>query len=180
MQERIPWSSVASALLLSGAMTAFAHWSPTDRHAAMSGLAAVLAGPPPADAPGDPTPDASPAMVSIARSSDGMFYVTAMVNGQPHRFLVDTGASVMVLSRADAARLDIADIVDGGDTFRTVGGTRKVRMGHAQAVQIGNRTMRDVKVAIVDDDGVGVSLLGQSALAQAESITISKDRMTIR
>lgn len=180
MHKRIPWTTLAGALLLSSATAVFAQWPANDRHAAMYGLAAALAGPPPADAPRDPAPDSGGAMVSIDRSSDGMFYVTAMVNGQPHRFLVDTGASVMVLSRADAERLDIADIVDGGDTFRTVGGTRKVRMGHAQAVQIGNRTMRDVKVAIVEDEGVGVSLLGQSALAQAESITIHKDRMTIR
>ena len=43
--------------------------------------------------------------IAIPRASDGHYYVTAEVNGTKIKFLVDTGASDIVLSRVDAARI---------------------------------------------------------------------------
>jgi aspartyl protease family protein len=43
----------------------------------------------------------------ITKDADGAFYVTGNVNGQPVRFMVDTGASDIVLSPADAQRLGL-------------------------------------------------------------------------
>ncbi len=45
--------------------------------------------------------------VVITQDEDGGYYVVASVNGQPVRFLVDTGASDIVLSPADAQRLGV-------------------------------------------------------------------------
>lgn len=45
--------------------------------------------------------------VRVRAAADGHFWVQAQVNGQPVRFLVDTGASDVVLSRATAARVGI-------------------------------------------------------------------------
>ena len=49
-------------------------------------------------------PDGS---IELRRASDGHFHAEALVNGVPVRFLVDTGASELVLSVADAARVGI-------------------------------------------------------------------------
>ena len=40
----------------------------------------------------------------VTRSADGLFYLSAVVNGVVVRFLVDTGATIIVLTAADAAR----------------------------------------------------------------------------
>ena len=44
------------------------------------------------------------ARVEVPRSADGHYYLTMEVNGAPIRFVVDTGATELVLSRADAER----------------------------------------------------------------------------
>lgn len=43
--------------------------------------------------------------VALRRGADGHFHATLGVNGREVRFLVDTGATQIVLSRADAARV---------------------------------------------------------------------------
>lgn len=45
--------------------------------------------------------------ISVPRAPDGHYYLTADVNGQPLRFMIDTGASDIVLTREDAARLGL-------------------------------------------------------------------------
>ena len=40
--------------------------------------------------------------IELPRAADGHYYVTADVNGHPTRFVVDTGASQIVLSEQDA------------------------------------------------------------------------------
>ena len=45
--------------------------------------------------------------IELRRGSDGHFHATLEVNGEPVRFMVDTGASDIVLSRRDAERVGI-------------------------------------------------------------------------
>ena len=40
--------------------------------------------------------------IELRRALDGHYYVTAQVNGAPVDFVVDTGATLIVLTRADA------------------------------------------------------------------------------
>ena len=47
--------------------------------------------------------------VTIPRARDGHYYLTMQINGAAIRFVVDTGASDMVLTRADAQR--VVDVV---------------------------------------------------------------------
>src|SRR5690242_17104976 len=49
-------------------------------------------------------PVTAPAPRELRRGPDGHFYADAQVNGTTIRFLVDTGASLVVLSREDAQR----------------------------------------------------------------------------
>ena len=44
----------------------------------------------------------------ITRSADGLFYVTAIVNGAPVRFVVDTGSTIVVLTPEDARNVYLA------------------------------------------------------------------------
>ena len=45
--------------------------------------------------------------VEVPRAADGQYYLTLDVNGAPVEFLVDTGASEVVLNNADAERAGI-------------------------------------------------------------------------
>jgi aspartyl protease family protein len=115
-----------------------------------------------------------------SRSADGLFYVTARVNGKPMRFLVDTGASVVVLTAADArlAGLNLANHSFSANV-ETVGGNTQMAWTTLEHVEIAGRDVQKVRAAIVQN-GLGVSLLGQNALAKLASVTIEGDQLSIR
>ena len=50
---------------------------------------------------------ASDAVVTVPISGDGHFYVDGYINGHTHKFMVDTGASTVVMGEDDANRMGI-------------------------------------------------------------------------
>lgn len=128
----------------------------------------------------DITPRAILSDGEIRRAPDGLFYVNARVNGAPVRFLVDTGASTIVLTRADAARAgvlpDIHAFSESADTAAGRTAMARTRLAHLSAGAI---ERRDVD-AVIASKGLGVSLLGQSWLSQLESLQIKGDRLVMR
>jgi aspartyl protease family protein len=116
--------------------------------------------------------------VVLTRSPDGKFYADAAADGMPVRFLIDTGATSVVLTRADAQRLGL-----GEGTYsaigRGAGGDVRLRPVTLRRLAIGP-LVGDAVPAMVAEDGLPVSLLGQSWLSQIGSVTIEQDRMTLR
>lgn len=113
--------------------------------------------------------------VAIQAARDGHFYLTATVNGTDIRFLVDTGATVVVLGGQDAARLGVHP---APSEF-----THMVETAHGQ-VRLARTTLRSVRVgalqidnvtALVGDGGVGMSLLGMSFLQRFDRYEV-RDR----
>ena len=152
--------------------------------------AALSAGAAPAASTGQPVASPRPGMVdftltagqsgaAIRRAGDGLFYCTGWVNGVPVRFLIDTGATTVVLTPADAAR---AGVLPDAAAFRfsasTAGGS--VAMARIRLAQLsaGAAERHNVDAAIAGG-GLGVSLLGQSYLAQLDSVRISGDTMVL-
>lgn len=117
---------------------------------------------------------------TVARAANGMFYAPVRVNGQVREFLVDTGATMLVLSRADAAALGV-DRAEMGSrrTMQTVGGEARVDLVRLDRVEFAGRTFKNVEAAIVEH-GVGAPLLGQTLLARFDSLMINQDRLTVR
>ena len=116
----------------------------------------------------------------LLRAPDGLFYVTGTVNGVPVRFLVDTGASTVVLTSADAMR---AGVVPGSTDYEATADTANGRARMAwvgiDSLQVAGTNMRTVSAAVVPD-GLTVSLLGQNWLSRLASMTITGDRMLVR
>jgi aspartyl protease family protein len=104
--------------------------------------------------------------VRIPMSDDGHFWVTARVNGQEVRFMVDSGASVTTISKTDAQAVGIPT------TFRrvmvnTANGQAWVTKSHADTLQIGPIERSDFSVDINDTEGM--NLLGMNFLSSLES-----------
>jgi len=118
--------------------------------------------------------------VSIRADKSGHFVVEAMVDGVPMRFLVDTGASDVVLSPGDAARLGF-DVKTLAFTrpYRTANGMvfgAPVRLGR---VSIGPIAMADVR-ASVNGAPMRRSLLGMSFLSRLKGYDVSRETMILR
>lgn len=107
------------------------------------------------------------------RAKDGLFYVTALVNGAKIRFLVDTGANMVVLTEADALRAGLPPVnPESRVMIETAAGLSRVDRVTLNRVSVAGRDLRDVDAA-VSQHGLKVSLLGQNLLSRLGSVTIS-------
>lgn len=130
--------------------------------------------PPPARAGNDITETV------IARSADSHFYVDAEVNGAPVRFLIDSGASAVVLTPEDASRAGIAALpADYTAEAQTANGPVRLKPVTLDRVAVGGIEAAGVAAA-VSEGGLPVSLLGQSYLARLSKVEIEGDRMVLR
>ncbi len=116
-------------------------------------------------------------VVPVAR--DGHFYLTLDVNGVPVRFVVDTGASEMVLSGPDAARigLDPDRLIFSGRAL-TANGVVQTAPVRLETVALGGVTDRDVR-AVVNQGDLSESLLGMSYLRRFDRLEISGGQMVL-
>ena len=118
--------------------------------------------------------------VSFRAVANGHFLVEAEVNGVALRLLVDTGASDVILSPADARRLgfDVATL-DYSRRYRTANGIvfgAPVRLGQ---VRVGPIVLDDVR-ASVNGAEMARSLLGMSFLGRLGGYSVSDDTLTLK
>ena len=121
-----------------------------------------------------------PREMVVGRDDQDNFALMGQVNGQTVRFVVDTGASEIVLSPADAQRLgvDVAKL-----TFPEVTETAN-GLGHsapfkAQSLDVGGLRLSNVAMAI-NEKPMTSSLLGMSFLKQLDSFQEKDGRLYIR
>lgn len=114
---------------------------------------------------------------TLRRDPDGHFYADAQVNGARIRFLIDTGASMVALSRSDAQR---AGIALGDATGRALGAGGEIAIVPVtiDRIAIGSLEARDVRGAVAGE--LPMSLLGQSYLERVGSVEIRGDTMVLR
>jgi aspartyl protease family protein len=115
--------------------------------------------------------------IAVPRARDGHYYLTLRVNGEPVRFVVDTGATDIVLTRADAAAIGI-------DTERlayfgqasTANGTVRTARVRLDSIAIEGHEDRRVS-AWVNQGEMDTSLLGMGYLQRFERIEIAGDTL---
>lgn len=116
---------------------------------------------------------------TIRRSPDGHFYALARVNGAEVRFLIDTGATMVALSPADAARAGIRpDDRDYTGTASTAGGETRIAPVVIDDIELGDRIERNVAAAVIEGYA-GISLLGQSYLSRYDAVSIESDDIVL-
>jgi aspartyl protease family protein len=117
--------------------------------------------------------------ITLERERDGHFYAEARVNGAPVRFLVDTGASGIALTEADARNAGLA--FDPGQSEVVGTGPSGQVHGHfvrLNRVELGLKSVSGSPAIVLE--GGDRSLLGQSFLSQFSSVEIHNDTMVLR
>jgi aspartyl protease family protein len=106
---------------------------------------------------------------TFASDERGQFLVEGSINGGHVRFLVDTGATLVALSTAEAQRLGI-DYRKGRRTMSMVADGRRVISYNVMldTVTVGGLTLFNVEGNVHEGASMGFSLLGMSFLARTE------------
>ena len=117
--------------------------------------------------------------VELKRSWQGHFTSGGYANDAPLTFMIDTGATQVVLSRSDAERAGV-HVLDGDfdGEARTASATVRVARVRLRRVRIGEIQISDVPALVIDVPDA-MPLLGQSFLARVDRVSIEGDRMTL-
>jgi aspartyl protease family protein len=117
--------------------------------------------------------------VVLKRAADRHFYARLLINGADVVFVIDTGATDMVLSRQDASKvgIDPDNLVYFGSA-QTANGQVKTARVRLDEVRFGDITDRGV-TAWVNDGEMGGSLLGMSYLSRFARLEIQGDTMIL-
>ena len=117
--------------------------------------------------------------IELRRAADGHFHLKAEVNGVPVEFLVDTGASQIVLTRADARRagIDPEDLAYTSRSFTANGPVTNapVRLERLEAAGVPLSNVR----AVVSGGDLFQSLLGMDYLDRFSRISVEGDRLVL-
>ena len=120
-----------------------------------------------------------PVETRVERSSAGHFYVNANVNGQLVHFIVDTGATTVALTEADAERVGIKfdpdnfDVIGSGASGAVTG--EEIRIA---SVELDGKEVNNIRGVVIE--GGEISLLGQTYLSQLNNVQMSGDTMILR
>jgi aspartyl protease family protein len=118
-------------------------------------------------------------VITAPRGSDGHYHLTLQIGDVPVEFVVDTGATQIVINQADAKRIGI-------DTSKLIyGGRALTANGEVRTASI---TLNDVSVeglaqgdlrATVNEGELDTSLLGMRFLERFNRVEISGDELIL-
>ncbi len=118
--------------------------------------------------------------LAIRQSSDGHYYVNVRVNGSDARLLIDTGATLTVLSKLQAERAGIfPSPSDYTASVRTASGIAKAAVVRLATLEIGEARLQNVR-ALVMDTPANTSVLGIDTLQQFRSYEFRDGVLTLR
>ena len=137
----------------------------------------------PAPAPAEAAVSSAPAaatQASVSKAADGHFWAEATVDGARVRFLVDTGATTVALTEADARRLGLnTAILDYSTAVRTAAGETRAAPIKLASVSVAGARVNDVE-ALVVRDGLSASLLGMSYLGRLSRFEASQSALILK
>ncbi|WP_295166282.1 TIGR02281 family clan AA aspartic protease [uncultured Brevundimonas sp.] len=116
----------------------------------------------------------------VVKGADGHYWAEANIDGKAVRVLVDTGASVVALTRADALRLGV-DPEPEAFTGKVQTASGVVRAAPIQLKTISVAGARVDRVeALVVEQGLEYSLLGMSYLGRLSAFSATPAGLTLR
>lgn len=116
----------------------------------------------------------------VVKGADGHYWAEANIDGKAVRVLVDTGASMVALTRADALRLGV-DPEPEAFTGKVQTASGVVRAAPVQLKTISVAGARVDRVeALVVEQGLEYSLLGMSYLGRLSAFSATPAGLTLR
>jgi aspartyl protease family protein len=112
-------------------------------------------------------PPVSQSAVVLPADGRGHFFAEGQINGLPERFLVDTGASMVVLPAADARRLGVDYVKAPKTRVQTAGGAISAYLVTLDRVRVGGIELNGIDGLVVEE-GAPIALLGMSFLNRVE------------
>ncbi|HEY7609180.1 MAG TPA: TIGR02281 family clan AA aspartic protease [Alphaproteobacteria bacterium] len=118
--------------------------------------------------------------LAIRQSADGHYYVYARINGSETRLLVDTGATVTVLSKRHAERAGLFPAPsEYKASVRTASGIARAAPVRLRSLEIGDARLEDVQALVMDTPG-NASVLGIGTLQRFRSYEVRNGVLTLR
>jgi aspartyl protease family protein len=106
--------------------------------------------------------------VTLIADSRGHFITTGVVNGTSLRFIVDTGASTVVLSSSDARRAGINYLAGARTSTQTANGVIPAYNVKLDTLKVGDIEINNVDAIVIEGDRLPMALLGMSFLNRME------------
>ncbi|HSD92122.1 MAG TPA: TIGR02281 family clan AA aspartic protease [Methyloceanibacter sp.] len=111
--------------------------------------------------------------VRLKADARGHFLFPAEVNGRPAHFMADTGATLVVLTYENAARLGLSPhSLDFSGLAETANGTARVAPVTLDRVRIEDITLHGVPAVVAEKGALATNLLGMSFLGRLRSFQI--------
>tara|TARA_R110002124_G_scaffold11687_8_gene55884 strand:+ start:396 stop:911 length:516 start_codon:yes stop_codon:yes gene_type:complete len=127
-----------------------------------------------------PAASASGDTAQVVRAADGHYWAQANIDGHAIRVLVDTGASVVALTREDALRLGLRlKPSDFTTTVTTASGPARAAAVELDSVSVAGARVEKV-AALVVESGLPSSLLGMSYLGRLSGFQATPAALTLQ
>lgn len=118
--------------------------------------------------------------VTLAKADNGHFEVRGEVNGATVPFMVDTGASSIVLSADDAQRAGIKpDTLIFSTPIMTANGLANAANVRLDSIKIGAIERRNIRAMVTQDGRMQGSLLGMNFLNTLSGFSVRGDRLVL-
>lgn len=116
----------------------------------------------------------------VLRAADGHYWAEAEIDGHAVRLMVDTGASLVALTRDDAARLGLRLSADDFTAqVTTASGAVRAAPVRLRTVAVAGARVEAVE-ALVLEAGLPHSLLGMSYLGRLSAFSATPSGLTLR
>jgi aspartyl protease family protein len=116
----------------------------------------------------------------IPKSSDGHYWADGQVNGADVRFLVDTGATAVALTPADARRLGFdVGALNFSNRVTTAAGQARAASVKLASLTVSGARLENVD-ALVIEKGLDTSLLGMTYLGRLASFQATRQALILQ
>jgi aspartyl protease family protein len=118
--------------------------------------------------------------VRLRADPQGHFILDAAINDRPASFMADTGATLVVLTYEDAARLGLSPhSLDFSGLAQTANGVSRVAPVMLDRVRVDDILVRDVPAAVAEKGALDTNLLGMSFLSRLKSFQMQGHELVL-